>query len=354
MEKLPLSLPDARLLANAYARQGKETEALGALRKFSRISAGNPLYYQAQYEVYLFLGKTKEAIKQAQRWQVLRPDSTDAKTSLALGFLFDNNPGAAQDNAQEAIDAGATDSTLYTVLGESYNRQGDLEKGEELLNKALELNEDNFLAHNYLASLYLIQGDCEKATPQLEWIKDKSSDEEQIAQIDELLTSCEQVVQGLDGSSNGDSGSRGKENSGNENSDSGSSQGSSRDEAQAQTEKDAIASVRTFLRSQREARVRTVRFEDTDAGRSLVVAYTTRLEAESDEFATLESKIAYGIASLLPDMEAQPIGVAILSSSSDKPQNYIVIDSESATKWMDGELSDAEFEDLWVVEPADQ
>lgn len=350
--KLPLSLSDARLLANAYARDGKESEALAALRKFSKISASNPLYYQALYEVYLFLGKPKDAVKQAQRWQVLRPDNTDAKTSLALGFLFDNNPGAAQDNAQEALDAGASDSIVYAILGESYNRQGDPGKGEELLKQALEINEDNFLAHNYLATLYLMAGDCEQATTQLKWIKEKTTDEEQLAQIDEILSNCEQMVQG--GSRNNGSGGSNSGGSSSDGSGSDSAQGGTRNEAQAQAEKEAIASVRSFLRSQSDARVRTVRFEDADAGRTLVVVYTTRLEAGSDEYAALERKIAYGLASLLPDMAAKPIGLALLSAANDKPQNYTIIDTDSASKWLDGELSDAEFEDSWVVEPANQ
>ena len=356
VEKLPLSLADARLLANAYARDGQESKALATVRKFSKISASNPLYYQALYEVYLFLGKPKDAVKQAQRWQVLRPNSTDAKTSLALGFLFDNNPGAAKDNAEEALDAGASDSTIYAILGESYHRAGDVEKGEEYLKKALEINDDNFLAHNYLATLYLFQGDCNNATEQLKWIKEKTTDEEQIAQIDELLANCDQIVQGGGNQSEGGSDSSGSDNgSGSSGNDSGSSNSpSKRDEAQAQAERDAMSSVRNFLKSQKDARVRTVRFEETDNGLTLVVNYTTRLEAGSDEYLELENKIAYGLASLLPDLEAKPVELSLLSAASDKPQTRIVISTKSATSWMDGELSDKEFEDSWSVEDANQ
>lgn len=355
VDKLPLSLADARLLANAYARDGKETEALGTLRKFNKISARNPLYYQAMYEVYLFLGKPKEAVKQAQRWQVLRPENTDAKTSLALGFLFDSNPGAAQDAAQEALDAGAQDSTVYVVLGESYSQQGDQEKGEEFLKKALEINPDNFLAHNYLATLYLTNGDCKNATEQLTWLKEKMTDKEQVAQIEELLKNCDQIVQGRGSQSGSDSGG---DSSGSNGSDSSSGSDnktpSSKDDAQAQAEKDAIAGVRSFLRSQKDARVRTVRFEDSSDGLILVVVYTTRFAADSEDFANLEHQIAYGLASLLPDMEAKPVALGLLSSSNDKPQHRILIATEAATNWMDGVLTDKEFEKSWQVEDAGQ
>ena len=115
-----------------------------------------------------------------------------------------------------------------------------------------------------------------------------------------------------------------------------------------------MSSVRNFLKSQKDARVRTVRFEETDNGLTLVVNYTTRLEAGSDEYLELENKIAYGLASLLPDLEAKPVELSLLSAASDKPQTRIVISTKSATSWMDGELSDKEFEDSWSVEDANQ
>lgn len=337
--KLPLSLGDARLLANAYARDGKEREATSALRKFNATSTSNPLYYQALYEVYLYLSKPKEAVKQAQRWQVLRPESLDARVSLALAFLFDDNVQAAQNAAEEAIDGGASDSTVYAILGETYHRQGDLEKGEEYLRKALERNPNNFLAHNYLVSLYLGQGDCEKALPLLEWLEKKTSDEAQLEQLRQLIQACQSG--GLPGP--------GDDESGGQPGDGQSSQGGSDPSA---LDRATTATVRAFLRDS-DVRIRTVRFEESDGAKTLLVGYSTRIEADSEEFRVLERKIAYGIASLLPDMEAKPDAVAILSASNDKPQRYIVISSKAAALWMDGQLTDQEFEDSWKVEQAE-
>ena len=142
--------------------------------------------------------------------------------------------------------------------------------------------------------------------------------------------------------------------SGGSSSGSGNNTPSSRDDAQVQAEKDAISSVRTFLRSQKDARVRTVRFEDSSDGLILVVVYTTRFDADSEEFADLERQIAYGLSSLLPDMAAKPIALGLLSSSNDKPQHRFLIANESATQWMDGKLTDEEFEKSWLVEDAAQ
>ena len=168
---LPRSIADARLLANAYSRAGKASAALAALNRVKSFATVDPLYYQALYEVHIFLGQTREAIQAAQRWQVLRPDSTDARASLALAQLFDGNDEAAQSSARDALAAGATSSTVYTVLGETYRRQGNAKEAEENLLAALAREPDHFLAHNFITSLYLGQGNCDKAEPHLRWLQ---------------------------------------------------------------------------------------------------------------------------------------------------------------------------------------
>ncbi|MCB0190267.1 MAG: tetratricopeptide repeat protein, partial [Caldilineaceae bacterium] len=130
-DALPRSVADARLLANAYARDGKASEAIGVLNGIRSFAAMDPLYYQALYEVQIYLGNTKEAVGAAQRWQVLRPDSTDARESLALVQLFDGNMEAAQSAAKDAIDAGSVSSTVYVIYGETLRQQGRNDEAEQ-------------------------------------------------------------------------------------------------------------------------------------------------------------------------------------------------------------------------------
>ncbi len=191
VEKLPRSVADARLLANAYARNEKPTEARTALSKVAKFASQNPLYYQGLYEVQLFTNKSADAIKTAQRWQVLRPTSTDAMISLALAQLFDDKVDAAKASAQAALEAGSIDSSMYAILGQSYIRTGDLEQGEEFLLEALARNKEHFLAHNFISTLYLFTGRCEQAKPHVAWLKLKSTNEENMAQLDEMMKQCE-------------------------------------------------------------------------------------------------------------------------------------------------------------------
>ena len=62
LDALPQSVSDARLLAIAYARDGKALEARAALNEVRAISIDDPLYYQALYETHLMLGEVEEAV----------------------------------------------------------------------------------------------------------------------------------------------------------------------------------------------------------------------------------------------------------------------------------------------------
>ena len=86
----------------------------------------NPLYYQALYETHLMLGELDEAVSAAQRWQVLRPESLDARESLAFVQLYEGNVEAAQSIALEALERGARTSTVLAVLGRDLHAHGGI------------------------------------------------------------------------------------------------------------------------------------------------------------------------------------------------------------------------------------
>lgn len=324
LTKLPRSIGDARLLANAFARDGKAAEARAALNRVQSFAAENPLYYQALFEVHLFLGQTKEAIRAAQRWQVLRPESTDAMISLALGELFDNNPAAAQSYAMSAIEAGSTRSTAYAILGETYSRAGDAARAEEYLQQALAINPEHYLARNFIMQLYLFSGQCDKAEPHIDWLKKEAVDDpEAVERYNSYLTLCRDRTRGA-----------------------------APDPATALTDNAALTAVRATLRAT-GVRVRTVEFAEDESQRSLFVAYSSELAKDSAEFAGLEREVAIELARLLPRMNSQPDGLLLLSGVDDEPQNIFFITTRAAGRWVNGELSDAEFEETWLKESAE-
>lgn len=321
-EDMPRSVADARLLANAYSRDGKASEALAALNRVKSFATIDPLYYQALYEVNLFLGQTKEAIKAAQRWQVLRPESTDARESLALAQLFDGNTEAAQSAALDALDAGASSSTIYAVLGETYSREGKYKEAEENLLEALAREPDHFLAHNFITSLYMGLGECDKAEPHIRWLQKNEKDSERAKRYDELLTECRKRAAVF-----------------------------IPDPKTALDDEATVTAVEDQLRAA-GVEPRSVRFSEDEKGRSLVIAYESKLEAKSDAFTKQEKDISREMARVLIRISSKPDGVIVLSGSSDKPQNLIYITSRAAFLWANGDLSDKEFEDTWYLQDA--
>jgi tetratricopeptide (TPR) repeat protein len=324
LERLPRSIADARLLANAYARDQKAAEARAVLNQISSFAAENPLYYQALYEVHLFLGQTKEAIRAAQRWRVFRPNSTDAMINLALAELFDNNPAAAQNYAQNALNAGATGATLYAVLGESYSRAGNFEQAEKYLQHALAINSDHFLARNFMAQLYLLGGQCDKAEPHINWLKQEAKgNDESVARYDEYLALCRKRA--------------------------------ATHTPDPATALDDAATLAEVARTLQTAGVesRSAEFAADERQRSLFVAFSSDIDADSVEFAELEHTIAIELARLLPRITSQPDGLLLLTGANDKPQNILFISTQAAHQWVNGELTDAEFEETWLMQNAE-
>ena len=323
VEALPRSVGDARLLANAYARDGKASQALAAINQVRTFAAMDPLYYQGLYEVNLFLGNTKEALSAAQRWQVLRPESIEARGSLALVQLFEGNTDAAQVAAAEAIEAGDTSSSIYTIYGETFSRQGRYAEAEEYLLKALALEPDHFLARNFITSLYLGQGECDKVEPHIEWLLENEDDEARAARYTEILADCRQRASQFQP-----------------------------DPATALEDDTVLNEARTQLESL-DVEVLSVRFSE-EAERSLVVAYNSALDPTSADFIDQEREISLALATLLPRISSQPVGLIVLSGADDTPKTFTYIATRAAFLWSTGELSDEEFIDTWYQESAEK
>jgi tetratricopeptide (TPR) repeat protein len=323
LDLLPRSVADARLLANAYARDEKAAQARTVLNQIRAIAPESPLYFQAQYEVALFSGQTEEAIKAAQRWQVLRPTSSEAMVSLALAELFNNNVAAAQSNAENALEAGDSGSTVQAILGETYSRQGDFATAEEYLLRALAINEEHFLARNFIAQLYLLNAECEKAEPHVEWLQQENADNpETAAQYQQLLLACRERAQ--------------------------------RFVPDPTTALDDAAVLRRAATALRTIGVesRNIEFAEDERQRSLFVAFSTDADQASGEFAALERAVVLELAKLLPLIGSQPDGLLVVSGAQDEPQYIFYVDTAAAVSWVNGELSDAEFEETWLKERA--
>ncbi len=319
LEKLPRSVDDARLLAVAYARDDRKSDALQALQKVASFARDDPMYYQALYEVHIIQGQSKDALDAAQRWQVLRPDDTEPLVDIALSQLFLGNLSAARASAEKAVDMGDTSSLNYAVLGESLRQMGETEEAEKYLKLAVERNSQNYLAHNFIAALYLQQGRCEDALPHLEWILDHTDDEEQKATVSRAIDSCQQQV--------------------------ASAQATPEPEGALDDDAAVEAAVAVLVAAGVEPR--NIEMTEVSGQWSLAVAFSTTTDPKSDEFLALERKLGFALARLLPRIESAPTLLVLIAAADDSVQSVTLIPADAAKLWVQGQLTDDEFHDTW-------
>lgn len=320
---LPRSVVDARLLAIAYARDDRASEAMAVLNEVKPFALEDPVYYQALYEVHLNLGNRRAALRAAQRWQVIRPDDTSPRVSIALAHLLLDNVAAARGAAESALADGEGSATLYAVLGEALHRQGEEEKAEEYMVRAVEQNPYHYLARNILASFYLASDKCKDALPHLRWLLRHTSDEEEKSTLARTVRICEQRIAPLP-----------------------------TPEPDIALEDDqAVEEARALVRAA-HAEPRRVELTEVNEEWTLVVVYSTDLEAESEEFVQLERRLAMDLAGLLPRIVSLPEALVLVSGSGDRPIRFILVPTWATLLWLNGELTDEEFENTWQRQDA--
>ena len=328
LDALPQSVNDARLLARAYARDGKALEARAALNEVRAFSIDDPLYYQALYETHLILGELEEAVIAAQRWDVLRPESLDARESLAFVQLYEGNVEAAQSIAQDALERGARTSTVLAVLGETYTRMGEFDKAQPLLEEAIQLNSDHIVARQALALLFLAQVRCQEAEPHLNWLIDEADDDEQKEQLAVVLERCEERA------------------------------AQPTPDPSLQLENDEAISTAVTILQEADVEIRYLDVEENEEGqRTLVVAYAVDLAVDSEAYSNLERQLIFELSRILPRMTSEPDGLVVVAGTFNRTTSATLVATRAAEVWLQGQMTEEEFENTWrrqEVEPSDE
>ncbi len=327
LDALPQSVSDARLLAIAYARDGRAQEARAALNEVRAFAIEDPLYYQALYETHLMLGEVEEAVTAAQRWGVLRPESLDARESLAFVQLYEGNVEAAQSIALDALERGARTSTVLAVLGETYTRMGEFDKAQPLLEEAIQLNSDHIVARNALALLFLAQVRCQEAEPHLRWLMDEADDEEEREGLAGVLERCQERA------------------------------ARPTPDPSMLLENDEAVSTAVTILQEADVEIRYLDVEENEDQRTLVVAYAVDLTVDSEDYADLERQLIFELARILPRMISEPDGLVVVAGTFNRTTSATLVATRAAEVWLQGQLSDEEFEDTWQrqeVEASDE
>ena len=327
LDALPQSVSDARLLAIAYARDGSAQKARAALNEVQAFAIEDPLYYQALYETHLMLGEVEEAVTAAQRWGVLRPESLDARESLAFVQLYEGNVEAAQSIALDALERGARTSTVLAVLGETYTRMGEFDKAQPLLEEAIQLNSDHIVARNALALLFLAQVRCQEAEPHLRWLMDEADDEEEREGLAGVLDRCQERAARP-----------------------------TPDPSMLLEDNEAVSTAVTILQ-EADVEIRYLDMEENEGQRTLVVAYAVDLTVDSEEYADLERQLIFELSRILPRMISEPDGLVVVAGTFSTTTSVTLVATRAAEVWLQGQLSEEEFENTWQrqeVNPDDE
>ena len=327
LDALPQSVSDARLLAIAYARDGRALEARAALNEVQALAIEDPLYYQALYETHLMLGEVEEAVVAAQRWGVLRPESLDARESLAFVQLYEGNVEAAQSIALDALERGARTSTVLAVLGETYTRMGEFDKAQPLLEEAIQINSDHIVARQALALLFLAQVRCGEAEPHLRWLMDEADDEEERGKLEVALARCQERAARP-----------------------------TPDPSMLLEDNEAVSTAVTILQ-EADVEIRYLDMEENEEQRTLVVAYAVDLAVDSEEYADLERQLIFELSRILPRMISEPDGLVVVAGTFNTTTSVTLVATKAAEVWLQGQLSEEEFENTWrrqEVNPDDE
>jgi len=145
-----------RFMAGDHTAAGQEFEEL-----FQQHSKARNAHFL--YGYLLFATDPDRALEEFQQELKVAPSNVDAGLMTAWALLLKDDPADALPYAQKAAEEGPDLSSAQLVLGRSLIGTGEINKGTERLEKALQLDPDNLETHLALVNAYSNLGRKEDA-----------------------------------------------------------------------------------------------------------------------------------------------------------------------------------------------
>lgn len=142
------------LLAEAYLKLGKLTEARQAVAQLDQLSSGD---FRTQTGVGVLLARYRlydDAIQHFQSALKANGDSDDVKFDLADAYFRKALYTEALETANQVSDKGQQDDAFLALLGDIHAHLGNAVKASEIFRNAIQRNPDN---DQYYLSLALVQ-----------------------------------------------------------------------------------------------------------------------------------------------------------------------------------------------------
>jgi tetratricopeptide (TPR) repeat protein len=156
------------LLAEAYRGQGNLDAAISTYRV---LAAANPKNAQLQHLIGTTLlqqNKKVEAREALTKASELSPGFTTPVEQLVTLDLADKQYAAARNRVEKQLSSNPENAAWHLLLAKVHLHEGNGEKGEMYLKKAIELQPDSPTAYSWLAEYYLKANKDEQALPALQ------------------------------------------------------------------------------------------------------------------------------------------------------------------------------------------
>ena len=100
--------------------------------------------------------------------------------------------------------------------------------------------------------------------------------------------------------------------------------------------------------------IRYLDMEENEKGqRTLVVAYAVDLAVDSEEYADVERQLVIELSRILPRIRSEPDALVVVAGTFNRTTSITAVVTRAAVAWMEGELSDEEFEETWQRQTAE-
>ncbi|HET9529120.1 MAG TPA: tetratricopeptide repeat protein, partial [Blastocatellia bacterium] len=171
VDELESSIPDrARKEHDKGLKQARDNNPEKAIKHFQEAIHLYPQYYLAHIALgdqYAKLQRYDEAMDAYQKAVEMRSDRAEAHTGIGVTLVKQKRYADALAPLRRSIELDKRSSTAFLFLGLAEMMTSDYQSSETNLLRAYEIDRPT-IAHIYLANLYDLRGEPEKAVKHLE------------------------------------------------------------------------------------------------------------------------------------------------------------------------------------------
>lgn len=150
-------------LSMTYRVQGNPTGALPLVEKAVSLAPDNIWYLSMMAENYMELNQPDKAQKAFERIKAIDPERLDTYYELSMVKYARGDLDGAIKELQQLEDRAGFSEELFQQKHILYTEAGEMDKAEQELLKAIEMNPKDAIYYGMLAELYQNKGEADKA-----------------------------------------------------------------------------------------------------------------------------------------------------------------------------------------------